>query len=151
MGRGLSPQPHDGAQEGSRGATALTEFHKDVLGLIKCHLLKGLSHEDFNRSRVPVLRGRLAQQMGLWGQPGWPQPMVSSARTRASGARVCQEHPPQHHLQTHQIQAHWDQLPDAIPPTPAWYPALFSIPVLTSGPSLPCSPSTFIPSCVAQY
>lgn len=72
---------------------ALTEFDKDVLGLIKCHLLEGLSHQDLNGPRVPVLRGLCTQQVRLWGQTGQPQPGLSTARglwgTVQAGEGVC--------------------------------------------------------------
>lgn len=60
-------------------APALTELDKDVLGLIECHLLEGLPHQDFNGPRVPVLRGLCAQQARLWGTVRTAVPEAQSA------------------------------------------------------------------------
>lgn len=77
---GLGAEPHGRAREGPQAALALTELDEDILGLIKRHLLEGLPHQNFNGPCVPVFGRLRAHQVGLWGQPGWPQPGLSGAR-----------------------------------------------------------------------
>lgn len=76
---GGGAEPCADLKERLQAALALTEFDEDVLGLVECHLLEGLPHQDLNGPCIPVLRGVCTQQVGLRGQPGRPQPGVSSA------------------------------------------------------------------------